>query len=192
MNKIVKSIRPALLAALLLFALAPAVSAQGTLDRATTTGTISGALDGAELEWRTLELEGEDGLQNTANYDVMMDMIYNYTLQGHMEGAYTEGALAIAFSSFSGPLVDCPCEFTGEILHWTTSSMFRNVYADYEAVITVVAAELLEGGALRLVGTATGQLEFYESAMNPEPSGDAVSVSLEFEIERATLEEAPL
>ena len=184
------SYRRILLTLLLLGLLLPAAGAQGALAGAAATGTITGTVDGSALQWNTLEIDVEGEKQNTATYNVMMDMFYNFSLQGHQDGRLIEGAVSIDFSSFSGPLVACPCEFTGDIMYWTTTAMFDDVYLANEAVITVLEAEELPNGGLRLVGTAEGQLDFHANLMSQEePAGDPVAITLEFSIDKVTLVE---
>ena len=52
-----------------------------------------------------------------------MDILYTYTLRGIQDDQLVEGAVAIA-SPTPAPLADCPCELTGEITYWTTTSAF--------------------------------------------------------------------
>lgn len=162
----------------------PAAAAQGSLADAETTGTISGTFDGSELQWQTLEMDMGDDTQSTATFSVVMDMFHNYSLQGHQDRSLIEGTVAINFSSFTGPLSDCPCELQGEITYWPTTSMFDDVYMAQDAVITVLEAEELADGVLRLVGTAQGQLDFHASIMSQEATGEPVAIMLEFAVDR--------
>jgi len=177
-------IRRAVLTAALFTLLLPAAGAQGLFRDAEQTGTITGTVDGVQMEWRTVETDTEEGPQGSAHYVVMLGTMYDYTLQGHQGDSLVEGAIAIVFSSFTGPVADCPCQLTGEINYWTTSSAFNDLYLTTDAVITVHEAEEVSEGIWRLVGTAEGQLDYYESLMRPEPSGEPVPVMLEFEIDR--------
>ena len=149
-------------------------------------------MDGSELTWHTYGLESAEGQQNTATYTGFMDMFESFTVQGNQGTSLVEGAISITFSSFTGPLVDCPCEFEGDITYWTSTSMFGNVLTGSEASIIVLEAEQLGDGTYRLSGTAEGELLLYESVTNPEPSGDPVTATLSFTVDRVVLEELNL
>lgn len=191
MKKLIHTnIRMQLLLALILFG--SAASAQALFDGAEVTGSIHGTLGGTELAWQTYELAVPDGTQSTANYTVFMEVIHSYSLQGHADGNLVEGAVSIAFDTFGGPLTDCPCQLSGEINYWTTSSMFNKLYVAEDATIAVLEAELLPDGAYRLAGTAEADLIYYENLFSPEASGDPVPIQLEFSIDRVTLEEFDL
>src|SRR5690606_25043945 len=146
MNQVTNTSIRKLLALLLLGLVLPLAVAQGVLEGAEQTGVIAGVLDGAELQWRTLAIDTEEGTQNTANYDVFMERFYSFTLQGHQGTSLIEGTLSISFTSLGGPLTDCPCDITGEIMYWTTTSMFNDVYMAEDAVITVLEFEELSDG----------------------------------------------
>ncbi len=176
--------RRAILIAALFGLLLPGAGAQGLFTDAERTGTITGTVDGIQMEWRTVETDTAEGPQGTANYIVMMDTMYEYTLQGHQGDNLVEGAIAIVFSSFTGPVANCPCQLTGEINYWSTSSTFNDLYLTTDAVITVQEAEEIAEGVWRLVGTAEGQLDYYESLMRPEPSGEPITVTVEFSVDR--------
>lgn len=191
MKKLIHTnIRTQLLLALILFG--SAAYAQALFDGAEVTGNIHGTLGETELTWNTYELPVPDGTQSTATYTVFMETIHSYTLQGHADGNLVEGALSIAFNTFGGPLADCPCQLSGEINYWTTSSMFNKLYVAGDAVIAVLEAELLPDGAYRLAGTAEADLIYYENLFSPEASGDPVPIQLEFSIDRVTPEEFDL
>lgn len=165
------------------------VWAQGPFADAVTTGTITGSLGDEEATWRTVELDTGGAPHNSATLTVLMDTLHTYTLQGHQNDQMVRGAVAINFSSFAGPLIDCPCELEGEITYWTTTSAFRDLYTSTEAVITVLETEEVEAGVWRLVGTAAGQLDHYESLMTGEPTGQSLAVNLEFAIDRVVLQD---
>lgn len=172
---------------LLLLALLPAALAQDVL-AAETTGTIRGTMGGDAFEWRTVAFEVPDGEHNTASYTVFMDTLYSYTLQGHQGAGYVEGAVAITFSSFGGPLSGCPCEVQGDVTFWTTTSMFNEIYLAEDIVITIHEAEELADGAHRLVGSVSGVLQFYEGIMLGPVEGDTVEFELVFEVDRVSQE----
>ena len=172
-----------------LFTLFGVVWAQGMFADATTTGIITGSLGGEETTWRTVELDNGEAQINTATLTLFMDILHTYTLQGHQDDQMVEGAVAISFVSYSAPLADCPCELTGEITYWTTTSAFRDLYTTDVATITVLEAEEVDVGVWRVGGTADGQLEYYESLTTGEPTGETMAVSLEFSIDRVVLQD---
>lgn len=100
----------------MLFTLFGVVWAQGILAEATTTGIITGSVGGEEATWQTIELESDEAQIHSATLSVFMDIMHTYTLQGHQNGEMVKGAVAISFVSYSAPLVDCPCELTGETM----------------------------------------------------------------------------
>ncbi|MFA5551311.1 MAG: hypothetical protein WDA03_06800 [Trueperaceae bacterium] len=172
-----------------LFMLFGVAWAQGMLAEAVTTGIITGNLGGEETSWRTVELDSGEAQLHTSTLTVLMDILYTYTLQGHQDDQLVEGAVAISFVSYSAPLADCPCELTGEITYWTTTSAFRDLYTTAEATITVLEAEEVDVGVWRVVGTAEGQLDYFESLTTGEPTGEPMDVSLEFSVDRVVLQD---
>src|SRR5690625_6496869 len=71
-------------------ALLPAVAAQSWLDGAEVSGSISGVIDGSELDWHTYWLDGPEGEQSTATYSVFMESLYGYTIQGKQGSSWVE------------------------------------------------------------------------------------------------------
>lgn len=181
------TLRLALLSLILLGLLIPAAAAQASLDSAEPTGVITGTLGGAELQWQTLAIDTPGEVQSTATYSILMDRFYNYSLQGHQGSSLIEGAVTIAFSSVTGAFTDCPCELEGEIMYWTTTAMFEDVYLAQDAIITILEVEELAEDVLRLVGTAEGQLNFYPNLMNQEQTDETAEIQLEFSVNQVNL-----
>lgn len=147
------------------------------------SGTISGTLGDQEFTWHThLHDLGDEPEENTATYSDFMGTV-DYTLQGHIDGAFIENALAISFIHFTGEPLECPCTFEGEVIYWTTSEMFNNLYSG-EGEVIVEELVKLDDSSYSMRGSFSGTLEFYESMMQGPVAGSELPVQLTFDIER--------
>lgn len=150
------------------------------------TGTISARLGDEVRTWSTIGTATDDGYQATASWTSFMDSFVTISIQGHTEAAFrVEGTLSIDATHFGSFPTDCPCDISeAEVMYWTSSSMFENVYVGEDAVVTLTTVEPLGGDAYRIEGTFSATLTFYPSALGEPAGDDTLAVEGSFVIER--------
>lgn len=162
---------------------------------APTSGTLTGTLDGQEIEWRTVILDTPDGEQNTASANRMtvgpMTML-DFTLQGSQGDEYVKGALALSFGVFGAAgLEDCPCEIAdATATYWTTGSMFGSFYTGPVTLVIDSAVQTAED-RWSLTGSFEGTLAFTETIPDVDED-DTVSIAVTFTVGRADVVELEL
>ncbi len=134
------------------------------------TGTVEAVVDDESRTWYTMLFEAEESGQPTATWSD--DMFTTFSIQAHPEKRYSvEGALSIEFMSFQFPEA-CPCAFTdASVIIWTSSSMFKNIYYDDEATVTLTSIEPIGDDVFAIQGSFSATLVF-QAAMGEEPDAD--------------------
>ncbi|MDZ7801155.1 MAG: hypothetical protein U5K81_10230 [Trueperaceae bacterium] len=150
------------------------------------TGTITARMGGVERTWNTLGFDHPDGYQATASWSFLMDRFVSVSIQGHPgTSPQLEEALAIDVSTFDGFPTDCPCRIQqADVMYWSTSSMFEDVYIGTDAEVTFTVVEPLDDDTYRVEGSFSATLAYQARLGGPlDEGGDVLAVDGTFTVE---------
>lgn len=157
------------------------------------SGTVEGTVDGDARTWYTLEYASDQGADGTAwlrNLGNDMFTMMMVEIQAHDEPRYkTEGTLSLG-GSLTQAFGDCPCTLSEvQILYFSSSSMFTDVYQSIQAEMIVESAQPADDGTIHLTGTFSARLGLVEDAMQgtePDPER-AIDVAGSFDLGRVLM-----
>lgn len=160
----------------------------------TVNGVIDATIDGEARHWTTLYVtDVEDGPQSTATfYPVMMNMV-DMTVQGHVteDGFRVAGALSITAMLMNGVPSGCPCPVPDpEIMWFSGTSMFEDVYQSIEAEVVLDEVEPVGDDAWRVRGTFRGVLAYLESVYDEPDESRTVTIEGTFTVDPMILDSA--
>lgn len=150
---------------LLVLALVLALSGSVLAQSARVLGTIEGTLGGEPRTWYALDLAGPDGSDPTASVTDFGFGLLSISIVAKPEQRFmVEGAISIDITVMGA--LDCPCVFDdAEIVYWSSSSMFSDVYLSDEpgmARVTITRWEQVADGVFALEGEVEAELVYHE------------------------------
>ena len=141
-----------------------------------TIGTVEGNLDGEAWTWYALDFGGPGEVEPTAYFSDFGFGLLQISIVANPEQRFmVQGALSIDIAVMGG--LDCPCVFDdAEVVWWSTSSMFNEVFVSDEpgwARVTITRWEPVGEGVYVLEGQVEAELVFIER-LGSEPNADRV------------------
>ncbi|MFO7544877.1 MAG: hypothetical protein R6W77_05220 [Trueperaceae bacterium] len=163
-----------------------------TAQTVTVNGTIDATIDGEARRWTTLYVtDVEDGPQSTAAFHRTFMNLVDMTVQGHVtEGSFqVAGALAVTAMLMNGVPTGCPCPVPDpEILWFSGTSMFEDVYQSVEAEVVLDVVEPVGENAWRVHGTFRGVLAYLESVYVEPDESQTVTIEGTFAVDPMILD----